>query len=246
MICRVQRKVPMLTMADASLVLENRGWLTQTPPSFRDMIIAASTLRYVDRNTDIYHAGDEPGGLWGLAEGALVVHFPGPESGPESVPILVHYARPGFWIGEASVLTGRPRVIGIKAAKDSTLLRLPRNVFHDIATRDPLAWRWLGLLVLEHTVSMIKTTANLRIPNARRRVAAILAQLSEPFAGEVAPPDAGIEVNLHQSQLGDLAGLSRAAVTEALRDLAALGIVELGYRRLILHDRTALVRIGHG
>jgi CRP/FNR family transcriptional regulator, cyclic AMP receptor protein len=236
----------MLSMSDAMRVLETRGWLTQTTPAFRDMVIASCALRCVERNTDIYHAGDEPGGLWGLADGALLIDFPGPDSGPHSAPILIHYATPGFWIGEGSVLTGGPRLIGIRAAQDCTLLRLPRNAFLEITNRDPQAWRWLGLLVLEHTVSLMKTTTDLRIPMSRRRVAAILSRMGTPLAGEDRALGAAVEIFVNQGQLADFAGLSRAAVAEALRELAALGIVEPGYRRLIVHDLAALSRIGSG
>lgn len=233
-------------MSDSVRVLETRGWLTQTPPAFRDMVIARSSLRFIERGTDLYHAGDEPGGLWGLADGALLCDFPGPDTGPESGPILIHYARPGFWIGEGSVLTGGPRFISLTAALDCTLLRLPRSAFLDIAANDPQAWRWLGLLLLEHTINLIGVTNDLRIPISRRRIAAFLFRMAAPFSGEVMAAGTAVDIHVSHSQLADYAGLSRAAVAEVLRDLAAQGIVELGYRRLILHDLAALSRVACG
>jgi hypothetical protein len=228
----------MLDLEEAARFLGQNGWLTSTTPSFRAAMLSRAVLRTYDRNLDLFHIGDEPGGLWGLAEGALLVDFPGPDDSPS----VVHYARPGFWTGEASVITGGSRVIGLRTARPSTLLRVTRTAFLDIAVTDPQAWRWIARLSLDHTLTLLRHNLDLRIPISRRKVASILCHMSGGDAGPV--PTDKIEIDISQEQLADFCGISRAALAEALRDFAAQGLVGLGYRRIIVNDLAGLARIG--
>ncbi len=227
----------MFDLEEAARFLGQNGWLAATSPAFRDAMLSRAVLRIYDRSLDLYHFGDEPGGLWGLVDGALFVDFPG----PADLPSVVHYARPGFWIGEASVITGGNRVIGLRTARPSTLLRITRSAFLEIAANDPQAWRWIGLLTLDHVMVLLRQNGDLRIPISRRKIASILFRMA---GGDTQPTPADkVEVDISQEQLADFAGISRAALAEALREFAAQGLIELGYRRVIVSDLPGLLRV---
>jgi CRP/FNR family transcriptional regulator, cyclic AMP receptor protein len=231
--------VTVIAPDDALRFLGQYGWLGQTSPSFREAVLTRCIVRNFDRNTDIYHVGDEPGGLWGLADGALLAHFPG----SDEIPMMVHYARPGFWTGEGSVITGGNRFVGLRTPRPSTLLRLTRSAFLGIAATDPQAWRFLALLSLEHTVTLMNHTMDLRITSSRRKVATVLHRMGSPESGPATETGGPVEIDITQDQLADFCAMSRAAMAEVLREFAAAGVITPAYRRLTLTDRVALAAI---
>jgi CRP/FNR family transcriptional regulator, cyclic AMP receptor protein len=55
----------------------------------------------------LYQAGDDPDGLYGLAEGGLDVSFPL----ISDEPVVIYRTEIGFWIGDSAELAGRTRMV---------------------------------------------------------------------------------------------------------------------------------------
>lgn len=220
-------------------ILAGQGWLSNTPKRFHEEVLSRVTCRSAPKGADIYMVGDEPGGLWGLAQGSMIVDYVD-ENLSQS---MAFYARPGFWIGQWSVVTGTPRVVGIRTTQECTLLRLSRSSFYEIASRDGEAWRWLSLLTLEHLMLILGLTNDLRAPTSRRKVAAVLYRIAtQPGSGSQNGPGP-VDIHLSQDELAGFVGLSRASLAETLRSLMAEGIVKLGYRHMTLVDLPRLREI---
>jgi len=49
-------------------VLAEIGWLSRQPKDFQSLVARLGRWRSLDAGETIYHAGDEPEGLFGLAE----------------------------------------------------------------------------------------------------------------------------------------------------------------------------------
>lgn len=63
---------------------------------------AEAQLQQFEPGASIYHLGDPPGGIYGIAAGALAISIAPGEGGP----YLAHLANPGDWFGEAAFITG--------------------------------------------------------------------------------------------------------------------------------------------
>ena len=57
--------------------LKGRGWLASCDPAFRDAVIEAGRLLRFRRGESLYQPGDGPGGMFGVAEGGIVLSISG-------------------------------------------------------------------------------------------------------------------------------------------------------------------------
>jgi CRP-like cAMP-binding protein len=219
--------------------LAANGWLAQTPPAFRQAVLSRCALHRFQRGDTIYRAGDPAGGLWGLADGALSIEIEASDLGQT----LSTHANPGFWGGEASMITREPRSIGLRAARPSVLAHLTVAAFDQIAAADPQAWRWISLLTLKHLRNVMREAHDLMIRDSERRAIAVmlrLARRSDPRANAEARP---ARVDVTQERLAELCNLSRSALSEILGRLQHQRLIALGYGRFDLLDPSGLRRM---
>ena len=93
----------MRLMAEQALL--RRGWLAGQPENFRRAVLDQCLLLPLERGAPVYHQGDAPGGIYGIAAGALAISIAPGDGGP----YLAHLGTAGTWIGEGPFLTGEPR-----------------------------------------------------------------------------------------------------------------------------------------
>jgi CRP/FNR family cyclic AMP-dependent transcriptional regulator len=207
-------------------VLHGGGWLADTPEGFRVAVLSRCLLKCYDRGEPLYHAGDPPGGLYGLITGGIAIEL----APNDRAPHLGIFARPGFWIGEVSVLARRPRVIGVRSTQDSLIAHLPLAQWDAIVQSEPEAWRWLAFLILRNELLAVAVAGALMIRDSATRVAAMLLILTEGGTGAETEVTHSIEVS--QDDISHLTGLSRSTIRHILDRLEADGLVERSYRRI--------------
>lgn len=117
--------------------LDRVGWLARQPARFRAWAAEAGRWRHFAAGEIIYLPGDEPDGMYGLGSGAFDITFP--LQGEEAVTI--HRAEPGFWIGEAALMAGATRLVGLSAALESRVFHIPLGALRDLLRHEPGAWR---------------------------------------------------------------------------------------------------------
>ena len=202
------------------------GWLSETSEQFRDAVLSRCIVREYKRNDSVYRTGDDAGGLFGLVSGGVAV-----EVTPEDRdPYLGLFARPGFWIGEYTLITRRPRVIGLRVTLDSILAHLPLAQWDNIVAMDPVAWRWLAMLPLRNEMKLFAIADALLVPRAPARVAAMLLVLAS--AEQHMAPSAEIVVEIAHEEIARITNLSRSSVGRILDDFAQRGLIAYKYRRL--------------
>lgn len=177
----------------------------------------------------VYSAGDPPGGLYCVVSGSLRVSLaPGAEG-----PYFAHLFRPGTWSGEGPAITGGNRVVGLSAAKESTLLHLPLPAFHELMREDPGRWRYIAGLTFINLVTATGAIVDLMVRDDLKRVVSVLLRLGGYRA--IAPNAPGpIDVDVSQEDIASMANLARTTAGSILRRLEADGLVELVYRRVIV------------
>lgn len=210
----------------ARAFMATHGWLSHTPPAFREAVLNRAIVRHFDKDQSLFVKGDSPGGIWGLVSGAIAIEV-APNQGET---VFGHFAGPGFWIGAGPTITGRDRSIGVITRRPSVLLLLPSASFREIAAADPEAWRWLSILPLMQSVLAIGVAEDMMIRNSRNRLAAILLRLGGcrgPFAsGEVQ------EITASQDEIATIANLSRTAVGSMVRTFEKDGLLTNRYRSI--------------
>ncbi len=215
-------------------ILATTGWLAETPAEFRDAVLDRCVLKRHRRGDAIYRAGDPAGGLYGLIRGGVAVEV----SSNEREPYIGAFARPGFWIGEGSLLTRRPRFVGVRARQDSVFAYLSIAEWDRIARADAEAWRWFAHLMLGNELMAVAVADALLTPGAAGRLAAILLILTN----QGTPPAAAPAIEASQDDLAQMANLSRSSATRLLRSFEAEGLIEYSYRRVRVVDAAGLRR----
>ena len=219
-------------------VLARRGWLSLVDEEFRDAVLRRAVLRKFRSGETIYRFGDPPGGLWAIVDGAVRIEVPS----TRLVPGMDHFADPGYWFGEATLIYETPRRVGVITTRSSTLAGLPLADCTALLTEKPSRWRWIALLSTINLDVMIALASDLLLDDPRDRIIATLLRLAGFRHGMFMPPSP-IAVTLSQDRLAQIANLSRTVVSEVLLSLQAQGIVDIGYRSVSVIDAKELAAL---
>jgi CRP/FNR family transcriptional regulator, cyclic AMP receptor protein len=216
-------------------ILSEHGWLARTPYDFRQAVLERLTIRKLSSGEALYRAGDREGGLWAIVEGGVQFEIPGPQLAPS----LTLMAIPGFWFGEAPLISRSARQINCYAAQASVFATIPLADCRAILDEDSARWQWIALLASMNRDLAMGLAADLLLHQPRQRVIATLLRLSGWRTGPHLTPNAGA-VHLSQQQLGQIANLSRTVVSSILGDLERRGLIAVGYRMFEVLDGEGL------
>ncbi len=217
----------MPTLPQAHAIVSREGWLSFTPPPFRQTVLARCKLEALKAGATIYSVGDPPGGMYGLVRGSFAISVAPGERGP----YVAHFARPGMWFGEAAAFTEQPRRISLAVTRDSKFLHLPLPAIREIVTADPGAWRFFGLAAIAHNDTAIGAADDLLIRDHVKRSVAVLLRLG---GCRYSTPQGSmsIEIDVSQEDLAVMTNLARTTSGTVLRTLEAAGQVKVSYRRV--------------
>ena len=218
--------------ARAVEVLSERGWLAGRPPAVRDAILSAGRLVKYDPGAVLYNVGDRPEGLYGLVSGVVQLHIPS-EYGET---ITVHRAEPGFWIGDLALFSEQTRLVGVSARGTAWVFFVPSVRLRRLVQERPETIADFYALTHQNMQTALRLIANLSVTQSHRRVALRLlhyAELSDH-------PEGWLE--LSQEELATLTAVSLPTLQRCLRRLSDDGCIEVGYGRIRIRDRDALMR----
>lgn len=207
-------------------VLCRAGWLSDQQGEFQDWIMGSAVWRHFEPKSVVFLAGDEPDGLYGLAEGAVDLSVP--IMGSE--PVSISRGDPGFWIGEAAILAGTRRAVSVSAILPSTLVFVPRKTLLIKLRQHPEWWQPFYELSHANTTLAITLLAEVLALSPRARIARLLLRV----AG-----DSGL-IGGRKEDLGRLIGLPRSSFNRELKHFFAEGIIESGYSSIKILRRDAL------
>ncbi|MCB1502532.1 MAG: Crp/Fnr family transcriptional regulator [Bauldia sp.] len=169
-----------------------------------------------------------PGGMFGIASGYVSVVA----NAGRFEPVLIYIGGPGLWAGEAAAVGKTERRVELMARTRVKALQLPAFELERIGSEDAALWRRLHGLTASHFDNALMFAFTLKRGNPRQKIAATLVRL----AGSAAEDD-DVTVPCSQTELGELAGLSRSTVGPALKALEANGLVRVGYGRITYRPR---------
>jgi CRP-like cAMP-binding protein len=230
--------------SEASSITRRVGWLSRQPIAFQDEILANAELRQYAIHSEIYRLGEPANDIWGLVEGELGV-LAAPTAAP---PLLVHIARPGWWVGDTALISETPRRLSLIARQESWLLRVTKASIDHLAEADPQAWRRIAQISVEHLDHALQVVADLSNRDLRARVANTLRRLSNLH--EQSSSDPAIITASHE-ELGEMVNLTRNALSPILKEFERLGLIRRAYRAIEVLNVAALgeyvsARAAHG
>src|SRR5688500_18767054 len=119
-------------------ILNDNGWLALTSSDFRQAVSERLSIRKFAAGEAIYRTGDREGGLWAIVDGGVQFESPGPQLAPS----LALVAIPGFWYGEAPLISRMARRTNAYAAQSSVFATISLADCRAILDDDPARWQW--------------------------------------------------------------------------------------------------------
>lgn len=213
---------------------------TDIPPTFlaaltneeaADLRSRAITRRF-RRGATLMSQGEAPGRVLVIEDGRAKITAI-TEDGRE---LVLAFSGPGDLLGELSALGGSARVATIRALEPLSALAISSGDFESFLDAHPR----VALVILRVVIARLRVADQQQVEFAAyqtvTRVARRLLELAGRY-GEQAGGDAiRITLPISQEELAGWAGASREAITKALHDLRAVGLIETRRRHIIVLD----------
>lgn len=175
----------------------------------------------------LFRRGDVARALYVLDVGRLAVEVDGDAGGPRQIAQVGS----GGVVGEIGALTGLPRSATVRALRDSTVIRLPKERFFALVERDPS----VSLAMLRATAHRLQTTVSPANPHP-------IAASALAFVPHPASPDGSGIASLVQCIADDMRQLGERVATmgpsDAVTSVDVLHRLEGGNDRLLLWSDT--------
>jgi CRP/FNR family transcriptional regulator, cyclic AMP receptor protein len=208
-------------------VLRQGTWFANLPVPLQEAIVRGSVVRSYAKGQVLSLEDSPPKGLFVVLDGRVRVvrTLPGGEEA------LYHIGEPGFWVGELPLIAMRKTVVSIISDTAARAMVLPKSQFERIVEAEPRYLRHFVLLLADRYATLLQMLAHAHGLAPMDRLRARLAETvdlkhRDRIASE--PPS----LNISQSELAIMIGVSRQKLNSLLKELEAAGLVELGFRRI--------------
>ena len=156
--------------------------------------------------------------------------------------VVLEIARPGMCFGELSVLNDWPRDTDATALSRCRLLAIDGRQFTQIMARSPEALQTVIQLISRRLRTATERVLDGVAMVASARLAKALIQLAELQCSAVGD-GARIDLQLSQTELGGMTGLTRESINKHLASLRDAGWISLSGKAVTLLDCAALHRL---
>ena len=172
--------------------------------------------------------------VWiGIAEGLIRL---GIESKSGKQLSLATGIPPGSWFGEGSLLKKEQRKYNVVALRKSTIVFMPEAIFFELLNESFAFNRFLLIQINERLGQFIGNMEHDRLLSPEEKVAQSLATMFN----KLLYPNVENKLKITQEELGNLAGVSRQRVNQALQRLQEEGILAVNYGEISILDMDAL------
>jgi CRP-like cAMP-binding protein len=213
-------------------MLETTPWARALPPDLYARVEAETSIRRCPVGTLVCRKG-QPVEHWiGIVDGLVKMTNVSSDGKPTTfvgVPT-------GGWFGEGSLLKDEPRRYDIVALRDSDIAYMPRATFMALLDHSVAFNRFLLNQLNERLGQFIAMVEHDRLLGPDARLARGVAALFNPHLY----PGIGPSLPVSQEELGQLVGLSRQRVNQALQRLEQAGLLRIEYGGLTVLDLPGL------
>jgi len=196
-----------------------------------DRLRAVGEPKELDAGDFLVHDGADPLHVFVVERGLLKIV----KSSLDGDVSFIGLRRPGTLVGELAVLTGDVRSSSVQAIESSTVTAIEARRFDALLGELP---ELANELLRETATGLRDATVQLHClmtADATTRIADRLVHLVDDSAGW-SGDHSTIQLPVSQEELGEWAGLSRAAAVKALRSLRRSGVIETGRMKIAILD----------
>lgn len=212
-------------------------------PEEQAELLTLGTQRSYRRGEVLLHEGDVGTHLLILLRGCVKIL--GTSGAGETVLLAVRLA--GDMVGELSMIDGLPRSATVVTASPTTTVRsVSHSEFSAYLERRPSVATSMNRAVSLKLRQATRFRSDVSGKSVLVRLARVLNQLGSSYG--MAAPAGGvlIDVQLTQTELAELIGAAEASIQRALGELRERGLVQTGYRQLLLRDVVGLRKLTAG
>ena len=209
-------------------VLENLPLLNALGLAERQALAQRSFAASVRRGALVAAIGSRVGGVYAVAYGSVKLALR--NGGVEARMLRLVGARETF--GEAAALLGRPAPYEASALTDSKLVVIPAPPLLALAERDPRFARALLLKLAERKLEVYREMQSATLLSGAQRLAAALHGL--------AGADSVVQLPFSKTLLAAQLGLKKETLSRLLRHFAALELIRVKRREIVLLDKIRL------
>ena len=213
-------------------MLEASAWARALAPAELDRVAGETVVRTCPAGGLVCRKGETVEHWIGVVDGLVKMASVSAEGKPMSFTGI----GTGGWFGEGSLLKDEPRRYDIVALRDSIVAYMPRATFARLLDRHIPFNRFLLVQLNERLGQFIAQVERDRLHGPEARLARSLAGLFNP----VLYPGIGPTLPVSQEELGQLVGLSRQRVNQALKRLESEGLVSVEYGGVTVRDLARL------
>jgi CRP/FNR family transcriptional regulator, cyclic AMP receptor protein len=201
------------------------------PADTLESLALTMTARYAAPNETIFLQTEEGSALYGILVGEVRIVIGGIDGREQVLRVL----GPGEIFGEIAALDGRPRSASAIAVTRCRLLVLERNSLLTLISSQPHAAIGLIRNFCERMRHITAHVEGLLFHTISERLAFALLSLRKD--------NTSVSINVTQTELGHLTGVTREWVNKKLRAWQEAGIVELQPGRVRIIDVEALKKL---
>jgi CRP-like cAMP-binding protein len=225
----------------AAVTLE-LGLLSDLAPSERREVVATMHRHTYDAGEVVFHEGDTADSVHFVVEGRVVAR----RSSEQGDRLAYAVMGPGQAFGElAMIVRAGRRTATIEAVEPTVTLALSFADFERLCARHPEVSRLLVRLLAARVNRLTEALMEALHTPAELRVMRSLVSLCGVYAIG-AQSRSPVTVQLNQSELAELAGVTRPTANRVLRRLESGGVVALDRGRVTVMDPGALRRSATG
>ncbi|WP_171211447.1 Crp/Fnr family transcriptional regulator [Ruegeria sp. HKCCA5426] len=221
----------MLNKSNNLKTLRKGGWFSNRSTAFQRDLLECGIAKDFEASQALYHHGDTVNGIFAVLEGGVQITVPA-DDGQEFV---IHREGAGFWVGDLALFADSSRLVSVVATQTTRALFFPNSRVTKLVQEKPDYVRDFYALSHENMQTALRIVANLVVTGTEKRLALRLLHLDEGTSKS----DGWIEVS--QEELAEMIAVSQPTLHRSLHRLADLGLVEVGYGRVLLKDRRGLI-----
>lgn len=216
------------------LVHGSMWWQSLAAPQ-QERVTATIRFKSVDADGVICQKGELVEQWTGIASGVAKIA----SSSIEGKGVTLSGLPAGSWFGEGSLLKSEIRRYEVVAIKPAVVAMMPKATFDWLLDTSISFNRFLLIQLNERLGQFIGTVETDRLLGPEGRVARALAQLFNPLLFPGVKPT----LEISQTEVGLLTGLSRQRANQALQALEKMNLLKVDYGSITVLDLQGLSKV---
>ncbi|MFC4453148.1 Crp/Fnr family transcriptional regulator [Deinococcus sonorensis] len=202
----------------------------------RTAVTAAARTVHWTRGSLLHHSDDAADAAYALNSGHVRLYRLG--SGAREVTVNVHTA--GELLGMATLVDGSRYGLYAEAMDDVEALVLGGDHLRTLIRQHPDVAVALTAQVARQTRNLQERLSQLVFLEVSQRLALALLGLAHDNASELENGQLALKGRISHQDLAHTVGSTRETITKLLGDFRTRGLLDLGYRRIVITDLSGL------